>query len=99
MKVVCVSGVPGTGKTTIAKRLSKKLNYYYLDVNKLISKYKLSEGYDKKRRTKIIDVNKLNSKLIKEIITLTKKSNKLLSSKDKINKNIKKFKGIIIDSH
>lgn len=99
MKLIAVSGVPGTGKTTIAKRLSKKLNYYYLDANKLISKYKLSEGYDRKRKTKIIDVDKLNRKLIKEIKTLTKKSNKLFSSKNKINKNIKKFKGIIIDSH
>ncbi len=91
MKTILVTGTPGTGKTAISKKLAAKLNYYYLDVNKLISKYKLSEGYDKKRKTKIVDINKLNKKLIKKIKTLTKKF---------INeKSNKKIKGIIIDSH
>ena len=67
MKVIVVTGVPGTGKTTIAKKLAKRLNYYYLDVNKIIKKYKLSEGYDRKRKTKIVDIKKLNRFLIIEI--------------------------------
>ena len=83
MKVVAVSGVPGTGKTTLSKKLSKKLNFYYIDVNKLIYKYKLSEGYDKKRKTRIVNVNKLNKLLIDEIKILKKN----------------KIKGVIIDSH
>ena len=112
MKVIAVSGTPGTGKTTIAKKLAKKLNYYYVDVNNLISKYKLSEGYDKKRRTKIVDVKKLNKKLI-DIIDFFKNKNYIgmrpMSSarsttritKENIKKNvyIKKIKGIVIDSH
>ena len=84
MKVIAVTGVPGTGKTTVSKKLSKKLDFYYLDVNKLILKHKISDGYDKKRKTKIVDIKKLNQFLIKEI--------------NKFKKN-KKFKGIIIDSH
>ena len=68
------------------------MNFYYLDVNKLISKYKLSEGYDKKRNAKIIDVTKLNGKLIKEIDLVEKYINRN-------NKKFKKTKGIIIDSH
>mgnify|MGYP001594640051 CR=1 FL=1 len=87
MKVIAVSGTPGTGKTILSKKLAKKLNYYYLDVNKLISKYKLSESYDKKRKTKIVNVKKLNKSLINEIKTM---KNNVLT---------KKFKGIIIDSH
>ena len=84
MKTIIITGTPGTGKTTLSKRLSKKLNFYYLDVNKIISQYKLSEGYDRKRKTKIIDINKLNKKLILEVKNIKKSG---------------KYNGIIIDSH
>lgn len=84
MKVICVTGAPATGKTIIAKKLAKKLDYCYVDVNKLISEHKLSEGYDRKRKTKIVDVDKLNKFLINEIKSLKKS---------------KKYNGIIIDSH
>ena len=83
MKVIAVSGTPGTGKTTLSKKLSRNLNFYYLDVNRIIFNNKLSEGYDRKRNTKIVDIQKLNKFIINEI----KKFNK------------SKIKGIIIDSH
>jgi len=67
MKTIIVTGSVGTGKTTIAKSISNKLNYKYLDVNKLITRFKLSEGYDRKRSSKIIDIKKLNNHLIKVI--------------------------------
>src|SRR3989338_137252 len=85
MKIIIISGTPGTGKTTLSKKLSKVMDFYYLDVNKLISNHKLSEGYDRKRKTKVIDVNKLNKKLILEIKNFKKQN--------------KKYNGIIIDSH
>lgn len=88
MKTIVVTGVPGTGKTAIAKKLAKELNYCLLDVNKLILKHKISEGYDKKRRTKIVDIKKLNKFLIDYIKQLKK-----------LNKKTKKFNGVIIDSH
>ncbi len=88
MKVIAVSGTPGTGKTTLSKKLSKKLGFYYLDVNRIILKHKLSEGYDKKRRTKIVYINKLNTALIKEIGRIKKNNIKN-----------KEYNGIIIDSH
>lgn len=87
MKTIIVTGTPGTCKTALSKKLAKRLNYYYLDVNNFIVKNKLYEGYDRKRRTKIIDVARLNKELIKEIISLTKY------------KKFKKINGIIIDSH
>ena len=84
MKVICITGTPGTGKTTLAKKLAKKLDFYYLDVNESIKKHKLSEGYDKKRNTSIVNIKKLSGFLIKEIKNI---------------KKLNKFNGIIIDSH
>ncbi|MBI2650481.1 adenylate kinase family protein [Candidatus Woesearchaeota archaeon] len=111
MKVICVSGTPGTGKTTLSKKLAKELDYYYIDVNNIISRYKLVEGYDRKRKTKVVDIAKLNKKLIKIILffkkynfigdaLLSRQTSKKTLNKLNITKNqIKKYKGIIIDSH
>lgn len=85
MKVIIITGSVGTGKTALAKKLTRKMNFVYMDVNKIIKKYRLSEWYDTKRKTKIIDTKKLNKALIKEINNF------------KNNKNTKN--GIIIDSH
>ncbi len=64
MKVVIVSGCVGTGKTTVAKKLSEVLDFTYLDVNKVIRDNGLGEEYDKKRKSKIIDIEDLNNVLI-----------------------------------
>lgn len=86
MKAIIVTGTPGTGKTTLSKQLARKLSLNYLDVNLIIKKYGLSEGYDKKRKTKIIDTKKLNKAIIMEM-TNYKKARKI------------KTNGVIIDSH
>ena len=72
-KGICVSGSIGTGKTTYAKRLARKLKVRYIDVNKVIQENKLSEGYDKKRKCKIVDIKKLN-KVLERIIKESKES-------------------------
>ena len=92
MEVIIVTGTPGTGKTTLSKNLAKRLNFFYLDVGKLISKNKLSEGYDKKRKTKIVDVDKLRKILISKIKIFQNENNKKKFPR-------RKFFGIIIDSH
>jgi len=74
MKTIIITGSVGTGKTTLAKKLSKKLNYKYIDVSKLIKENNLSSGYDKKRKCEIIDTKKLN----KFLVNLIKKSKKRL---------------------
>lgn len=111
MKVVCVTGTPATGKTAIAKKLAKRFNLYYLDVNKIISKNKLAEGYDRKRRTKIIDINKLNKVLVKEVNFIKNiiggknigmrpmSSARSTKTLNKLNQKNKKIKGIVIDFH
>mgnify|MGYP003975154449 FL=1 len=73
MKVICVTGTPGTGKTTLAKKLAKLNKYEYLDVNKVIKSENLKEGYDKKKKCSIIDIKKLNKALIKIIKSLDSK--------------------------
>ncbi|MBT4647135.1 AAA family ATPase [archaeon] len=83
-KVICVSGTPGTGKTTFSIKYSKDNNFYYLDVNEFIKKKELIDDFDKKRDSNIVDTEKLNFKLVEEI---------------KRKKKEKKYKGIIIDSH
>ena len=67
MEVIIVSGTPGTGKTTVARKLAKDKGFLYVDVNKVIEKDKLSEGYDEEKDTKIIDTKKLNKALVKII--------------------------------
>ncbi|MBN2567236.1 adenylate kinase family protein [Candidatus Woesearchaeota archaeon] len=65
--IIVVTGSPGTGKSYVAKRIAERYGYQYLDVNDLISRHKLSSGYDRKRRCRIIDVERLNRHLIREI--------------------------------
>ena len=84
MKIIAVTGTPGTGKTTLSKKLAKMTGYLYIDVNILILKHKIYDSYDKKRKTKVVDVKKLNKEIIKEI---------------KFIKKSRKYGGIIIDSH
>lgn len=65
--LIIVSGSVGTGKSTIAKALAKKLNAKYLDVNRLIKGKKLMGKYIGKLGTYEVDVNRLNKFLIKLI--------------------------------
>ncbi|MFC1697158.1 AAA family ATPase [Nanoarchaeota archaeon] len=77
---ILVSGTPGTGKTTIAKYLTKILNsrlktskikqkqgkiYKYLDVNKLIKNNNLADHYDKQKKSYIVDEKRLTKHLEK----------------------------------
>ena len=66
--IIIISGSVGTGKTTLAKRLAKSLNYKYLDVKKLILDKNIAGEYDKKRNCIIVDIKKLNAALKKIII-------------------------------
>jgi len=94
MKVISITGTPCTGKTTIAKKLSKELNYLHLEINEVIKENGLHNGYDKKRQCYIVDVGNLN----KHLIHIIRFFESLENTKNlKLDKSIKK--GIIIDSH
>ncbi len=57
--IVAVSGTPGTGKTEVAKRLSRSLGWMYVSLNDLAEEEDLYEGYDSKRRCRIVDIDAL----------------------------------------
>jgi adenylate kinase len=65
--IIIITGTPGTGKTTLAKKTAKQKKLKYIDVNKIIKENNISEGFDKKRKCEIIDTKKLNKSLIKMI--------------------------------
>lgn len=67
VRIIVVTGSVASGKTTIAKKLAREYKAKYIDVNKVIKGYKLSEGYDKRRKCRVVDVKKLNKVLIKMI--------------------------------
>jgi adenylate kinase len=66
-KTIIISGTPGSGKTTIAKLLAKKTKAKLIDINKFAINKKLIVGFDKKFKSKIIDIKKLSKYLQKEI--------------------------------
>ncbi len=72
MKILIVSGTPGTGKTTVSKNL---LNYFeakVISLNELAISENLIEKYDTKRETSVID----NKKIIDFLIELIKEYEK-----------------------
>lgn len=63
---IAITGTPGTGKTTVAKLLAKKLGFEYIDLNDVIKGNKFISAIDKKRRSQIIDIKSIK-KYIKDI--------------------------------
>jgi adenylate kinase len=64
--LIVISGTPGTGKTTIAKLVAKKLGATLIDTDYLLKEYKIGTGMDEKRHSKIIDTKKLAEAAVKE---------------------------------
>ncbi len=67
MKVIIVTGSPGTGKTTLSKKLAEDIAFNYVDVTELIKEKGISDGYDNDKKCLIVDTKKLNKELINTI--------------------------------
>ncbi len=81
-----VTGTPGTGKTTLARKLSLLLNYAYFDVNSFAKTAHIYSSYDRKRQTYVVD----EAKLAMELVKVREKALKASKTAQK---------GIIFDSH
>ena len=70
MKLIAITGSPGTGKSTLAKILEKKLKLERLELHQYYKE--ISTGYDRKKQCYDIDMKKFKL-LVKEKIKLLKK--------------------------
>lgn len=62
--MIIITGTPGTGKTTLAKSLAKKIGFDYVDLNEFARSNNFVVGYDELRDCDIIDEENLSEKII-----------------------------------
>ena len=86
--IIAITGTPGTGKTSVAKKLFID-GYNIIDLKKIAFENNFLLGTDKKRKTEIIDIKKLDRFILKnymkkEIFFAEGHISHLLKSIDKI---------------
>ncbi|MEM4733926.1 MAG: adenylate kinase family protein [Candidatus Bathyarchaeia archaeon] len=72
-RVILITGTPCVGKTTIAQQLACKLDALYINLTDFAEKRHLISGEDGKRRTRIIDEEKMRTEIV-EIIKAAEKT-------------------------
>lgn len=78
MKIVIISGTPGTGKTSVSRKISEMVDANLISLNELAISENFTLEYDKKRDTNIVDFDKLIPYVTKHIDVLKKQKQKYL---------------------
>tara|TARA_B100000965_G_C19567176_1_gene747360 strand:- start:261 stop:767 length:507 start_codon:yes stop_codon:yes gene_type:complete len=69
---ICIIGMPGSGKSTVGKMLSEKLNYVFFDTDKEIenlTKLKIKDIFKKEGET---NFRKIETEVLKKLININK---------------------------
>lgn len=61
--IIAITGTPGTGKTEVSRVLGKGLGYSVVSLNELAEKKNLYSGYDKGRKAKIVDIDRVREEV------------------------------------
>lgn len=69
-KLIIITGTPGTGKSTLAKQLAKKLGFDRLDLHTYYRR--VSSRYDLQKKCYVVDIPKVE----RLVLTMLKKSQK-----------------------
>ena len=59
MKIIIISGTPGTGKTSVSRKISEMVDANIISLNELAISENFTLEYDKERDTYIVDFEKL----------------------------------------
>ncbi len=75
MKIIVISGTPGTGKTMVSEKISEKIDAKVISLNEIAILKKFTLDYDTERETYIVDFERLCPYILSQIEEL-KKTNK-----------------------
>uniref|UniRef100_A0A7J3ZKW8 Putative adenylate kinase n=1 Tax=Fervidicoccus fontis TaxID=683846 RepID=A0A7J3ZKW8_9CREN len=78
MRVAIITGVPGTGKTTVANAIGSRIGAQVVRVAELALKRELVAEYDFEHKTSTVDLDKLKPALLEEIRKLAEEGKNLI---------------------
>ena len=61
--IIAITGTPGTGKTTVARKLGDMIGWEVIGLNELASRKGLFSGFDRDRYVRIVDIDALKKEI------------------------------------